>query len=477
MIVTGRSRLQRGETLARLPLPGGGKDLADPARGRRSSSRSDCSSAWTRGPTRSSRPSRSRSSSARSSSSPGTPASCRCASSRSPVSARGWRRGSCRRTGGRSRSRCSSRSQARRSSGSSSPSLPFGPAARAWRSLTLALALMFSALIFTNSAVTGGVRGLPIDQVSVFGIDLDPLGHPQRYGAFVLLMLVLVGFLVANLRRGTSRRASPRRPRQRARGGVTRRRCHRGEGVCVLGRGRDRRARRRAALDAPGQRAVHAVQRVRLGAADPVRGGRRDRVGVGSARRRRRAQRARQCDLRKDRARQAPTSCRGSRCCRAWARSRCCVRRPTVWRRSGRGHSSRFTAPLAVPARRSRARRPHRGARHVPATLDVTDLFVNFGGVVAVDGVSFAVEPGEVVGLIGPNGAGKTTILDVITGFTTQSSGSVQFDGDRDRQMVGRAPRPSGHRAVVAGGRAVRGDDRAREPPRRRRRPVAAAAT
>jgi sulfate-transporting ATPase len=47
--------------------------------------------------------------------------------------------------------------------------------------------------------------------------------------------------------------------------------------------------------------------------------------------------------------------------------------------------------------------------------------------VVAVDGVSFAVEPGEVVGLIGPNGAGKTTILDVITGFTGQSGGSVAF--------------------------------------------------
>src|SRR6185312_7234672 len=66
---------------------------------------------------------------------------------------------------------------------------------------TLAIALMFNALIFTNSAVTGGVRGLPIDDVSFAGIDLDPLGHPQRYGAFVLVLLVIVGLLVANLRR------------------------------------------------------------------------------------------------------------------------------------------------------------------------------------------------------------------------------------------------------------------------------------
>ena len=81
-----------------------------------------------------------------------------------------------------------------------------------------------------------------------------------------------------------------------------------------------------------------------------------------------------------------------------------------------------------------RARSPKRpSARGAPSgrppTLAVSDLVVHFGGVVAVDGVSFAVEPGEVVGLIGPNGAGKTTILDVITGFTAPSSGSVVFDG------------------------------------------------
>src|SRR5262249_52798695 len=67
---------------------------------------------------------------------------------------------------------------------------------------TLAIALMFNALIFANSAVTGGVLGLPIDHLSFAGIDLDPLGHPQRYGALVLVFLVIVGLLTANLRRG-----------------------------------------------------------------------------------------------------------------------------------------------------------------------------------------------------------------------------------------------------------------------------------
>jgi ABC-2 type transport system ATP-binding protein len=49
--------------------------------------------------------------------------------------------------------------------------------------------------------------------------------------------------------------------------------------------------------------------------------------------------------------------------------------------------------------------------------------------VVAVDRVSFAVEPGEIVGFLGPNGAGKTTTLKMLTGLIHPSSGSVQVAG------------------------------------------------
>jgi sulfate-transporting ATPase len=61
--------------------------------------------------------------------------------------------------------------------------------------------------------------------------------------------------------------------------------------------------------------------------------------------------------------------------------------------------------------------------------LAVQGITVRFGGVVAVDDVSFSVSPGQVVGLIGPNGAGKTTLLDVVTGFTRQQAGRVVLDG------------------------------------------------
>ena len=61
--------------------------------------------------------------------------------------------------------------------------------------------------------------------------------------------------------------------------------------------------------------------------------------------------------------------------------------------------------------------------------LEVRDLTKRFGGLVAVDSLSFAVNAGETVSIIGPNGAGKTTVFNLITGFQSPTSGEVVFDG------------------------------------------------
>jgi branched-chain amino acid transport system ATP-binding protein len=61
--------------------------------------------------------------------------------------------------------------------------------------------------------------------------------------------------------------------------------------------------------------------------------------------------------------------------------------------------------------------------------LETKDLTVKFGGLTALDGVTFSIKRGEILGLIGPNGAGKTTCFNAITGVYRPTSGSVTFDG------------------------------------------------
>jgi len=80
----------------------------------------------------------------------------------------------------------------------------------------------------------------------------------------------------------------------------------------------------------------------------------------------------------------------------------------------------------------------HLSRRDRPSSvLAVRDLTVRFGGVVAVDGVSIEVRPGEIHGLIGPNGSGKTTLIDAITGFV-RSEGELTLG---DKSLVGRPAR------------------------------------
>src|SRR5205823_10303335 len=63
------------------------------------------------------------------------------------------------------------------------------------------------------------------------------------------------------------------------------------------------------------------------------------------------------------------------------------------------------------------------------ALLRVQDVAVRFGGIVALDGVSFDVAPGRIVGLIGPNGAGKTTLFNCISRLYECDRGDIAFDG------------------------------------------------
>jgi branched-chain amino acid transport system ATP-binding protein len=68
--------------------------------------------------------------------------------------------------------------------------------------------------------------------------------------------------------------------------------------------------------------------------------------------------------------------------------------------------------------------------------LELRDVSVRFGGLVAVDSVSFLLNNGEICALIGPNGAGKTTLFNAVSGNVVADSGSIRFRGEEIRQLT-----------------------------------------
>ncbi|MEY2398685.1 MAG: branched-chain amino acid transport system ATP-binding protein [Actinomycetota bacterium] len=105
------------------------------------------------------------------------------------------------------------------------------------------------------------------------------------------------------------------------------------------------------------------------------------------------------------------------------------LRRPDILRAVYVKGTGALTDGAGAAGRRLDERRRQDELEVARPILEVTGLTKTFGGVTAVDNLSFALREGEALGVIGPNGSGKTTLFDIISGYQNADAGSVLYDG------------------------------------------------
>ena len=296
--------------------------------------------------------------------------------------------------------------------------------------VSLGLASAITAVVLANPDFTGGaVRGTVVPELKIFGMSFDYTRHIERYTLLVLGLLVLCAWLVSNVRRSrTGRRLIAVRSNERAAASL---------GVSVVG-AKLYAFGLGAAIAALGGIMIAFVNRftnftqfdvltsVQL-VLYAVLGG----VGfVGGS--------AAGAQLAPGGIGQEAVGHIHS--IQHWfpliaaallvftvATHSDGIAAKLASRRAGRKRWSRRRA--SRPAETEASTSASVPTTVTPKVLEVRDVTVRFGAVVAVNDVNLTVAPGEVVGLIGPNGAGKTTLIDAISGFVRCSSGSVTLDG------------------------------------------------
>jgi ABC-type branched-subunit amino acid transport system ATPase component/branched-subunit amino acid ABC-type transport system permease component len=306
--------------------------------------------------------------------------------------------------------------------------------------LTLGLAISLEAVVFGNGKYVRKAYGRHPTSLTLFGIHIDAMGHPKRYTTVALFVFVLVGLVLTNLRRSRAgRRLIAVRTNERAAAAL---------GVSVLGA-------KLYAFVIGGM--VAAIGGTLLAYHDPVLNfgnfASLDSVtslqnavfgGVGTV-----AGPALGSTFLPDTLGQQIFGFLGSKVSLyltlisgvgllyvltvvpdglvMWSLRR--------WTQARGLAAARFPrlAPRQRPLSRARTRPANAGEHHrvAPKSLELRNVSVRFGGVVALKDLSLTVRPGEIVGLIGPNGAGKSTTIDAITGFVSSAHGEISLGGAR----------------------------------------------
>jgi len=304
---------------------------------------------------------------------------------------------------------------------------------------TLGLSLAVESLIFNNAGLTGGDKGTVVGSPHLFGVDLDPIGHPARYSVLAIMTLAGLGILVSNVRRGRSgRRLLAVRSNERAAASL---------GVGVYG------AKLYAFGLAAGIAAVGgvliafrntyivlsqfsvlpsivAVSTAVIGGIGWASGAVVSGLFSGGSVLGKAS--ATLVSTLHDWIPFFPKIAQDT--VQRWVPLVAGVSVISVLRSAPNGLAAELAHHFHRPRRatgRARSVEVDTRRRERPSvTLDVRGISVRFGGVHALIDVSFSLESGEVLGVIGPNGAGKTTMLDALTGFVKPWSGTVLVNGE-----------------------------------------------
>jgi ABC-type branched-subunit amino acid transport system ATPase component/branched-subunit amino acid ABC-type transport system permease component len=298
--------------------------------------------------------------------------------------------------------------------------------------VTLGLGTTIELMLFRNRNYTGGVQGTQVGNPDLFGYDIGSINHPERYGIFVLAMAMLAVLVVANVRRGRSgRRLIAVRTNERAAAAL-------GIDVMVAKLFAFSLASAVAALGGivlafrlssisyqsfTNFTSITYVGLALVGGVGYLLGafvggtmataGFNQEVlestweGVGKW-----------IQLISGIAILLTVLAYQDGVAAEWAKMFRLIKKARKWGRP-------YTIELADVAD-VRAGTTHH-ERVAPRTLTLEHLTVRYGAVVAVNDVSYRLEPGVVTGLIGPNGAGKTSLIDAISGFTA-AHGRVLLD-------------------------------------------------
>ncbi|MCU1454108.1 MAG: transporter related protein [Acidimicrobiales bacterium] len=320
--------------------------------------------------------------------------------------------------------------------------------------LTLGLGTAIGSVVFTNISLTGSSGFDSLKAVSIFGLDLSAVTHPERYALLVLGWFVLLALGVANLRRSrVGRRLVAIRTNERAAAAL---------GISVL-EGKLYAFVLSTAIASIGGillayestsvtystfsnpfESINAVALAVIGGigylTGPLWGALLATGGLGG--------KIGESVFSANVVRYLPLFAglvfivmllqdpdglaeahvkMLRRLGRLGARGKPLIDRAGRTLKRDRSHPSATPAAPALSAVARPAVQPF--TRVPPTDLSVTGLTVRFGGLLAVNEVSFEVSTGRVTGLIGANGAGKTTVIDALTGFTKPSAGRITLNG------------------------------------------------